>query len=138
MYYTWLADELPLILSILFLYLLYARRFFILHDLMADYLPHYADTQQASKYDVREWHQQLIDGYYQQCDGRWYSQLNDGYFYQYFVYHLIQAWNNQILMKVMTDFNWMTVKLRNLKLLQLRKDLLDAIAYLSETNDHVS
>lgn len=54
----------------------------------------------------------LIDGYYNQCQGKWFLYpYHDYYYYQYLIYHSIEADDYSIIQLIMSDFKWMDVKI---------------------------
>lgn len=102
----------------------------ILHDLLVDYLQFPPNENQLRQSYQQELHQKLIQSYEKRCQGRWHGISDDGYYYQYLIYHAIQAGYDHILQLLLTDFNWMTSKVKVFRTLHdLRLDVYDCIQY---------
>lgn len=112
-------------------YLLIGRQYCTLHDLVVDYLHQPIDLDQSPQDYQKILNAKLINGYENKCNGIWENCPNDGYCYQNIIYHAIQAQADKVLNDLLTNFNWMTTKLRILKSLHnLRVDLKEYIEYL--------
>ncbi|EDV20298.1 uncharacterized protein TRIADDRAFT_61232 [Trichoplax adhaerens] len=111
------------------------RRYVVLHDLMIQYLQQSTISNLSRQEYHKSLNKELIDGYFAGCGGNWSSYKDDGYFYQYLIYHVIQAEADDILHQVMTDFNWMMIKIRtDDTIYNLSQDVNNYIDYLRKGN----
>ena len=77
----------------------------LLHDLLHDYVHKQAQS------DLLTLHNQLLDGYADQCANGWPSGPDDGYFFQYLADHLVGANRVDELRALLFDFAWLSTKL---------------------------
>ena len=110
------------------------RRKCTLHDLMVDYLRQLHNDSEGLEDYWKFLNQSLVQSYLQKCQENPLNYPDDGYFYQYYVYHCIQAEDNAMLEQLMTDFNWMTSKLKFFQSISyFYNDQQDYINYLNRT-----
>lgn len=129
------VNRLQTKVNLLILFVIFVtRRKCVLHDLMIDYLRQLHSKNETPEEYRKFLHRILMQSYFQKCQEDLTSYPDDGYFYQYSVYHSIQAADTSITKQLMTDFNWMTSKLKYFQTVyNLYIDLQDYINYLKTT-----
>jgi WD40 repeat protein len=90
---------------------------FGIHDLQLDVI-----SKQLGAARLREAHQQLLDSYLTHCPAGWPTGPNDGYFLEHLAFHLSMADRRPELSQLLTDLNWMLVKLTTTGLAGLLAD----------------
>ncbi|RDD41618.1 Apoptotic protease-activating factor 1 [Trichoplax sp. H2] len=108
-----------------------SKGYCVVHDLIVDFLQQQIYLQTLKQDYHKILNNKLMDGYSNRCEGRWNTLADDGYFYQNLIYHAILAENNEHLQNILTDFNWMTCKIKSDQTIyNLICDLTDYVNYL--------
>ncbi|EDV21924.1 uncharacterized protein TRIADDRAFT_59635 [Trichoplax adhaerens] len=109
------------------------RRYYILDDLMVDYLQLSLDPNKSSQSYMRTLNRRLIAGYGHYCQGKWHTYPDDGYYYQHFIYHVIQAEDNKLLESVLSNSKWVSTQLTLYKTKRyLPANLQNTISYIAK------
>jgi hypothetical protein len=87
-----------------------------LHDLQYDYVVAMAGPQ------LSELHAHLVDGYSRLCSNGWATGPNDGYFHDHLAQHLCAAGRLEEVRTLLTDFNWLYVRISQQDLTRLLGD----------------
>ncbi|RDD45597.1 hypothetical protein TrispH2_003550 [Trichoplax sp. H2] len=91
-------------------------------------------TQEAYEQSLNK---KLFEGYLWRCNGKW-SQYpeTDVYFYHNIIDHAIKANNHELLKSLMSDFHWMSVKLKVFQTIyKLCIDIEKYIKYLASRKE---
>ena len=83
-----------------------SRRYYVLDDTMVDYLQYPTNPNKSSQAYRLLLNRKLIEGYRQYCKGKWHTFPDDGYYYQYLMYHIQQAEDNDLLDFLSADQYW--------------------------------
>ncbi len=87
-----------------------------LHDLQYDY------TTTTAGPRIGELHARLVDGYSHQCSNGWATGPNDGYFHDHLAQHLNTAGRLEEIRALLTDFDWLYVRISQQDLARLLGD----------------
>ncbi len=77
------------------------------HDLLLDYL-----RRRVGADRLTERHDLFLESYRRQCPQHWADGPRDGYFFENLIWHLRHAQRSEEALHLLTDFRWMTGKLR--------------------------
>ena len=89
----------------------------LLHDVTRYYLLDQASTEQ-----LKAWHSALLDSYRSQCDNEWWHLPTDGYIYQYLLWHMQQAQQQDVLETLLFTYAWLDAKLQATDIISLIRD----------------
>jgi WD40 repeat protein len=90
---------------------------FGIHDLQLDVI-----SKQLGAARLQEAHQHLLVSYNNRCPVGWPTGPNDGYFFEHLAFHLAMADQRLELSQLLTDLEWMLVKLTTTGLAGLLAD----------------